>query len=109
MSGTEGALGYFGFSFAQENADKLNILAIDGGDGCVEPSVASAQDGSYKPLSRPLFMYPDDEKLASNPALKAFMEFAVQNQDAISEAADIVPLTSEQASEAESKLKQAES
>ena len=109
VSGTEGALGYFGFSFADENKDKLNVLAVDGGDGCVEPSVQTAQDGSYKPLSRPLFMYPDDKKLASRPEIKAFMDFVVANQQEIAEAADIIPLTEEQTSEAQSKLKQAES
>ncbi len=108
VAGTEGALGYFGFSFANENADQLNILAVDGGDGCVEPSLETAQNGEYKPLARPIFMYPNDQKLAQRPELKAFMEFVVANQQQIAEAAEIIPLTQEQASEAQSKLQQAE-
>jgi phosphate transport system substrate-binding protein len=109
VTGTEGALGYFGFSFANENREQLNILSVDGGDGCVEPSLETAQSGEYKPLSRPLFMYPNDQKLAQRPELAAFMKFVVENQQQISEAAEFIPLTEEQATEAASKVEQAES
>ena len=109
VAGTEGALGYFGFSFANANKEQLNILSIDNGEGCVEPSLESAQSGEYKPLSRPLFMYPNDEKLAQRPELAAFMKFVVDNQQQIAEAAEIVPLTEEQAGEARTKVEQAES
>jgi phosphate transport system substrate-binding protein len=109
VAGTEGAMGYFGFSYAEENKDKVNILAVDGGSGCVEPSLETAQSGEYKPLARPIFMYPNTEKLASNPALKAFMDYTIANQQQISEAAGIIPLTEEQATEAQDKLTQAES
>jgi phosphate transport system substrate-binding protein len=106
VEGTEGALAYFGFSFAEQERERLNILAIDAGQGCVEPSVETAQSGEYKPLSRPLFMYPNDEKL-KDPAIKAFMDFTIANQQEIAEAAQIVPLTEEQATEATDKLTQA--
>ena len=53
----EGGLGYFGFSYFEENQDTLKALEVDGGGGCVAPSVDAAQDGSYTPLARPLFMY----------------------------------------------------
>ncbi len=58
VSGEENGLGYFGFSFYEQNKDKLNLVKVDGGGGCVAPSTKTIQDGSYKPLSRPLFMYP---------------------------------------------------
>ena len=59
VSGDEGGLGYFGFSYYEGAADKLNLVGVDSGDGnCVKPSKETIQDGSYKPLSRPLFMYP---------------------------------------------------
>jgi phosphate transport system substrate-binding protein len=61
------------------------------------------QDGSYKPLSRPLFMYPSAEAMAK-PHVKAFMDFVVQNQQAIAEASQIVPMTEQQASEAQSAV-----
>ena len=62
VSGDEGGFGYFGFSYYEGAADKLNLVGVDSGDGnCVKPSVETIQDGSYKPLSRPLFMYPRAE------------------------------------------------
>ena len=65
---------------------------------CKKPDAASIQDGSYKPLSRPLFMYPSDKALA-RPEVKAFMEFVVNNQAAIAKASKIVSMTDAQAKE----------
>ena len=67
VEGDEGGLGYFGFSYYEQNQDKLNLVAVDAGDGCVKPSNETIQDGSYKPLSRPLFMYPSEKSLAEGP------------------------------------------
>jgi len=103
VSGTAGGLGYFGFSYYEQNTDKLNLVQVDDGSGCVAPSAETIQDGSYKPLSRPLFMYPS-KKAMQRPEVKAFIEFVMQNQQAIAEAAQIVPLTEQQASEAQSNL-----
>ena len=109
VAGTEGGLGYFGFSYYEQNADKLNLVAV-GADAasCKKPDAASIQDGSYTPLSRPLFMYPKAASLAK-PHVKAFMDFVVANQEKIAEAAKIVPLTSEQATKAKTDLQSAES
>jgi len=103
VSGTEGALGYFGFSYYEQNVDKLGLVQVDGGDGCVPPSVEAIQDGSYKPLGRPIFMYPSAKGL-QKPEVRAFMEFVVTQYQPIAEAAQIVPLTDEQAAEAKSKV-----
>jgi phosphate transport system substrate-binding protein len=108
VSGDAGGLGYFGFSYYEGNTDKLNLVGVDGGGGCVKPSKDSIQDGSYKPLSRPLFMYPKSASMAK-PHVKAFMEFVVANQDKIAEAAKIVPLTPEQVTKAKAELQKAES
>jgi phosphate transport system substrate-binding protein len=107
VEGDDGGLGYFGFSYYEGAQDQLNLVGIDAGDGCVKPSTETIQDGSYKPLARPLFMYPS-EKAMSRPEVKAFMEFVVANQADIAEAAKIVPLTEEQASEARTALQSAE-
>jgi phosphate transport system substrate-binding protein len=107
VEGDEGALGYFGFSYYEQNQDKLNLIGIDSGDGCVKPSSAAIQDGTYKPLARPLFMYPSAEAI-KKPEVKAFMDFVLENQAQIAEAAQIVPLTSAQAGEARSALASAE-
>jgi phosphate transport system substrate-binding protein len=104
VTGDEGGLGYFGFSYAEQNQDQLNIAKIDSGDGsCVEPSAETIQNGTYKPLSRPLFMYPSTEA-AGKPHVKAFMDFIVQNQATIAEVAQFVPLTDEQAQQSTTKV-----
>ena len=108
VSGDAGGLGYFGFSYFEANQDKLNLVGVDSGSGCVKPAKESIQDGSYKPLSRPLFMYPKSASLAK-PHVKAFMDFVVANQEKIAEAAKIVPLTAEQATKAKTDLGTAES
>jgi phosphate transport system substrate-binding protein len=103
VTGSEGGLGYFGFSYYESNMDQLNLVGVDAGEGCVTPSKETIQDGSYKPLSRPLFMYPSAEAI-KRPEVKAFMDFLVANQEQIAEAANIVPLTPEQADKAKSDL-----
>ncbi len=82
IEGTAGALGYVGFAFADSQKDKLKILAVDGGDGCVKPEIATIADGSYKPLSRPLFMYPSTET-AAKPEVKAFVRYILDNNEKI--------------------------
>ena len=103
IEGTECALGYVGFAFADSQKDKLKILAVDGGDGCVKPEIASIADGSYKPLSRPLFMYPTTET-ANKPEVKAFIQYILDNNEKIVTAADYVPLTDELLVEAKANL-----
>jgi phosphate transport system substrate-binding protein len=107
VSGDEGGLGYFGFSYYEENQDKLNLVGVDAGDGCVKPSQETIQDGTYKPLSRPLLMYPSAKAIA-RPEVKAFMEFIVENEAQIAEAAQFVPLTEEQKAAAREALTKAE-
>ena len=107
VEGDEGGLGYFGFSYYEGAQDKLNLVGIDGGDGCVKPSKETVQDGTYKPLARPLYMYPASKSIA-RPEVKAFMEFIVDNQEKIADAAKIVPLTEEQAAAAKEALTKAE-
>ena len=103
VSGDEGGLGYFGFSYYEAAAGKLNLVGVDSGDGCVKPSKASIQDGSYKPLARPLFMYPSEKSLG-RPEVKAFMDFVVANYETIADAAKIVPMNETQAGEAKAAL-----
>jgi phosphate transport system substrate-binding protein len=108
VEGDNGGLGYFGFSYYEGAQDKLNLVGVDAGGGCVKPSTQTIQDGSYKPLSRPLFMYPSAKAMA-RPEVKAFMEFVVAQAPAIAEAAKIVPLTEEQTAASKDELAKAES
>jgi phosphate transport system substrate-binding protein len=103
VAGERGGLGYFGFSYYEENMDKLKALEIDGGDGCVAPSVANAQKGTYKPLSRPLFIYVKKESL-QRPEVKAFVRYILDNEREIATKSKFVPLTDQQLAKAEAEL-----
>ena len=80
VTGSPGGLGYFGYTYFEENADNLTAVEIDSGDGCVAPSAETAQDGTYTPLSRPLFIYPSAEAVESKPEVAAFVEYYVDEQ-----------------------------
>jgi phosphate transport system substrate-binding protein len=105
VSGAKGGMGYFGLSYLEENQGKVVGIQVDGGKGCVAPSTATVQDGSYTPLSRPLFIYPSDAAL-QRPEVKAFVDFYVTNYQKIAEDALFVPLTEAQAAEAKQKIAQ---
>jgi phosphate transport system substrate-binding protein len=106
VSGDQNGLGYFGFSYYEQNQDALNLVSVDDGSGCVAPSTETIQDGSYTPLSRPLFMYPSAEAI-SRPEVAGFMQYVVDNYDSIAEAALIVPMDDSQASDAQSAVQEA--
>ena len=109
VSGSEGGLGYFGFSYYEQNQDKLGLVSVgESADKCVAPSTEAIQTGEYTPLSRPLFMYPSEKSLA-RPEVKAFMDYVIENYEAIAEAAQIVPMTQEEADKGKTELQTAES
>jgi phosphate transport system substrate-binding protein len=108
VSGDRGALGYFGLSYYEQNSDALKAVEVDDGDGCVAPAVEAAQDGTYKPLSRPLFVY---AKKASfdRREVQVFVEYILDNEQEIAETAQFVPLTDEQLAKAKADLAAASS
>jgi len=103
VEGAQGALGYFGLSYYEENMDKLIAVEIDGGAGCVAPSIETAQAGTYAPLSRPLFIYVS-KAAAARPEVLAFAEFFVANDEAITTKALFVPLSPEQVTAAQAAV-----
>jgi phosphate transport system substrate-binding protein len=103
IEGEAGGFGYFGFSYYEQNQDKLNLVGVDSGNGCVKPSADSIQGGEYTPLGRPLFMYPSTKAL-ERPEVKAFMDYVLENYEALSEASQIVPLSQSQADRAKTAL-----
>ena len=103
VAGEKGALGYFGLSYAEENADKLVAAQVDGGKGCVTASVKTVQSGDYTPLSRPLFVYVAHEAY-KRAEVKSFVDYFVKNSDATAKAAGFVPLTAEQQKTATDEL-----
>jgi phosphate transport system substrate-binding protein len=104
VEGSPGGMGYAGFSYYTENEGKLKALEVDGGKGCVGPSIESAQDGTYTPLSRPLFIYPSDSAL-QKPEVKAFVEYYLENATSVAESVGFIPLTEEQLEESETAAK----
>jgi phosphate transport system substrate-binding protein len=109
VTGSDGGLGYFGFSYYEQNQDKLNLVGVgESASKCPKPSKENIQDGSYTPLSRPLFMYPNEKSLA-RPEVKAFMEYVIANYETIATSSQIVPMTSDQAAKGKTELQSAES
>jgi phosphate transport system substrate-binding protein len=103
VAGADGGMGYFGYSFFKENEDKVKALEVDNGNGCVPPSPETAQDGSYSPLSRPLFVYPSATAL-ENETVDAFLQFYLDNINAVAEQVGFIPLTDEQLSASQENL-----
>jgi phosphate transport system substrate-binding protein len=102
----KGALGYFGFTYYEENQDQLKAIAIDSGDGCVDPSAETAQDGSYAPLSRPLFIYVKNESL-TRPEVVGFLQYFMGNLATIAQTAKFIELTPEEEQQAADTLDEA--
>jgi phosphate transport system substrate-binding protein len=103
VAGEAGGLGYFGFSYYEQNQAALKAVAIDNGDGCVKPSVAGAQSGDYAPLSRPLFLYVRNEALR-RAEVAGFVDYIVGNAQTIAEEALFVPLNEEQLADSKAKV-----
>lgn len=83
IAGDPSALGFFGLAYYENNADRLKLIAVndenpDNGDGCVEPTARTVEDGTYAPLSRPLLIYVQ-ENAAESPAVHEFVEFYLEN------------------------------
>ena len=78
IAGDRGALGYFGYAYYVANADKLKLASVDGGAGCIEPSEETINNGSYSPLSRPLYIYVNVASLQRED-VKAFVDFYLRN------------------------------
>ena len=74
IAGSPSSLGWVGFAFADENKDKVTLLQVDGGKGCVAPDAETIASGEY-PMSRPLFIYVNTDKMKTNPAIKAFVDY----------------------------------
>jgi phosphate transport system substrate-binding protein len=85
------ALGYFGFSYYVENQNKLKAVPIDAGKGPVTPSAKTVEDGTYQPLSRPIFIYVS-KKSMDKPEVREFVEFYLKNAPTLVKQVKYVPL-----------------
>lgn len=89
VQGTPGSWGYFGFAYFVNNPDGVKAIAYDAGNGCVEPSVETAQDDSYG-LTRPLFIYVRNDALAK-AEVADFVTFYLDTVNSLIEEVGYVP------------------
>jgi phosphate transport system substrate-binding protein len=106
VAGDPGGMGYLGYTYYEQNADTLKALEVDGGEGCVAPSVETARDGTYTPLSRPLFIYVKNDSLAK-PEVHGFVEYFLTNSIQLAEDNLFIPVPDEQVEENLSTLESA--
>jgi phosphate transport system substrate-binding protein len=97
VSGDEFALGYFGYAYYEENKDKLKLVAVDDGDdtngqGAILPSPDTVKGGTYRPLSRPVFIYPKLKSL-DRPEVKSFVDFFLSNAPTLVRDVGYIPLS----------------
>ncbi|WP_049921779.1 PstS family phosphate ABC transporter substrate-binding protein [Halopiger djelfimassiliensis] len=108
VQGNEYAIGYFGFSYYYQNPDSVTAVAVDNGDGPVEPSLETAASGDYQPLSRSLYTYPSTSSLEKEH-VAAFARFFVEHttdEQLVAEDVGYVPLNEEQQAEQLDKLEE---
>jgi phosphate transport system substrate-binding protein len=99
------AMGYFGFAYFRVNADRLKVLPVAPSNGiAVAPSVKTVQDGTYRPLSRPLFIYVNDKQMLANDMIRSFVGYTVGNGLRFVEEAGYIPLPADTYRLVESKL-----
>ncbi len=95
IKGTKTSLGYFGLAYYENNANDLKAIGVDpdernGGAPCVEPSAETVKDGSYRPLSRPLFIYVNKDKIT--PTVERFVDFYLDNADELARDVEYVEM-----------------
>ena len=91
VAGDKNAIGYFGLAYYEENKDKLKVAPVDGGKGPVVPSLQTVENGTYQPLSRPLFIY-INTKSAAKPEIKEFVDYYLKNAQKLVKQAKYIPL-----------------
>ncbi|MFQ5700224.1 MAG: PstS family phosphate ABC transporter substrate-binding protein [Acidobacteriota bacterium] len=91
VAGDENALGFFGYAYFEENRSKLKLVPVDAGDGPIAPAPATISDGSYAPLSRPIFIYVNKESL-ERPEVEAFVSFYLEEAPQLVREVGYVPL-----------------
>lgn len=94
ITGDKNSLGYFGFAYYIENADEMKVVPIDGGNGPIEPTIETINNGTYAPLSRPLYIYVNKASL-ENEAVYSFIEFYIENGAVLSEEVGYVGMPEE--------------
>ncbi len=91
VSRDKNGLAFFGFAYYVENQKKLNAVAVDGGKGGIRPSAKTVENGTYQPLSRPIFIY-INVKSAKRPEVREFIDFYMKEGPALVKEVKYFPL-----------------
>lgn len=91
VSGDRYSLGYLGFAYVMENRQRVKVIAVDGGGGCITPAPGTIRDGSYQPLSRRLYVYVSRSSL-QRPGMQAFMEYFLTHAPTLIRPTGFLPL-----------------
>ncbi|MFT5208317.1 MAG: phosphate transport system substrate-binding protein [Flavobacterium sp.] len=91
IAGDVSSLGYFGFAYYASNMNKLKLVPIDGGKGPIEPSPLTINNGSYAPLSRPIFIYVNKNSM-KRPEVNTFVRFYLSNAGVLASEVGYIPL-----------------
>lgn len=92
VAGSPYALGYFGYSYFEENQDTLKAVGVDNGEGAVVPSIDTIADGSYQPLGRTLYIYVNANDLQERPEVQEFVKFYAASADEIAPSVGYISL-----------------
>jgi phosphate transport system substrate-binding protein len=95
VSSDKNALGFFGFAYYEENKDKIKLVAVDNGNGPVLPSVETVKNKTYKPLSRPLYIYINN-KAAKRKEVQEFINFYLDRMNTLVSEVGYIPLSDEE-------------
>ena len=106
VAGDRYALGYFGYAYYAENAERLKLVEVDGGSGCVAPSDETIEDGSYAPLARPLYVYVKHSALM-RPEVLAYVTFMLDEAGVLVPSTGYHPLTAEEYSSTLATIREA--
>lgn len=95
IEGDKYGLGFFGLAFYDSNKDKLKLIPVDAGDGPVYPTLETIRNGTYMPLSRPLFIYVTGNAIA-RPEGRDFVSFYLKHVPKLAEEVGYVSMPEEE-------------
>ena len=93
IAGDVNAMGFFGLAYYVENADKLRLVGVEGGNGCIEPNDETVATGTYQPLSRPIFIYVNRERIDQKDEISSFVGFYLEHAAELVSEVGYIPLT----------------
>jgi len=94
IAGDKYSLGFFGLAYYSENKDKLTLIGVHNGEEVVKPTLETVSNGTYRPLSRPLFIYVNSTSVAS-PEVVEFVNYYLENSGELSKDVGYIPLPDE--------------